>query len=142
MNSDVELKGNFFQQTNALIFRGKTQHQIANLTTTLKNIELKVIVISKQGTFKTKKGEIAQFLVADETGCCYMNFFNETGQMIELGDCLYISGAYTSFYKESLLIYEGSSSIIRRIGRWYCRFNLANNISLVRHPGASQQSKK
>ena len=59
-----------------------------------------------------------------------MNFFNETGQMIQDGDLLYISGAYTSFYKENLLIYQGSCGIVRRVGRWYGRFNLDNNISI------------
>jgi ssDNA-binding replication factor A large subunit len=89
-----------------------------------------VIVVAKQSVFKTKKGEIVQFLVADETGCCYMNFFNETGRSLEEGDILYMSGAYTSYYKEMLLIYQGSMSLIRRVGRWYMKFNLANNISL------------
>lgn len=40
------------------------------------------MAVSKQGNFRTKKGEIAQFLVADESGCIYMNFFNETGTEI------------------------------------------------------------
>jgi hypothetical protein len=49
--------------------------------------------------FRTKKGEISQFLIADETGCCYMNFFNENGRNIEEGDILYASGVYTTFFK-------------------------------------------
>ncbi len=38
MNREVELKGNFFQQANALIFRAKPSHYISNLTTPEKNI--------------------------------------------------------------------------------------------------------
>jgi hypothetical protein len=56
MNRDIELKANFFQQSNALIFRGKPSHTIAGLCSPEKNIELKIIVVSKQGNFKTKKG--------------------------------------------------------------------------------------
>ena len=67
-----------------------------------------------------------------------MNFFNETGQEIQEGDVLYISGAYTSFYKENLLIYQGACSIVRRVGRWYHKFNIENNISL-RRPNGSQE---
>jgi hypothetical protein len=29
-----------------------------------------------------------------------------------------------------LIIYQGSCSIIRRIGKWYMKFNLSNNISI------------
>jgi ssDNA-binding replication factor A large subunit len=132
MQREVELKGNCFQQANSLIFRGRPSHQIVNLLSPEKNIEVKIIVVSKQGVFKTKKGEIVQFLVADESACCLMNFFNEAGQEIQEGDVLYVSGAYTSLYKDNLLIYQGSGSIVRRTGRWYLKFSLANNISQPR----------
>ena len=70
-----------------------------------------------------------------------MNFFNETGRELAEGDILYISGAYTSLYKESLLIYQGSCSIVRRVGRWYAKFNLGNNISLAQFVGAGEQGE-
>ena len=56
MNQEVELKGDFFKQANSLIFRGKPSHLIGQLTSPEKNIEIKVIAVSKQGSFKTKKG--------------------------------------------------------------------------------------
>jgi hypothetical protein len=71
-----------------------------------------------------------QFLVADESGCCYMNFFNETGRSVEEGDVLYMTGVYSSFYKDLLILYQGSCSIIRRVGRWLMKFSLANNVSV------------
>jgi hypothetical protein len=89
-----------------------------------------VIVVARQSVFKTKRGEILQFLVADESGCGYMNFFNETGRMLEEGDMLYVSGVYSSYYKDMLILYQGSCSIIRRIGRWFMKFNLTNNVSV------------
>lgn len=59
-----------------------------------------------------------------------MNFFNETGRMLEEGDMLYMTGVYSSYYKDMLVLYQGSCSIIRRIGRWFMKFNLTNNISV------------
>ena len=56
MNREVELRSNFFQQANSLIFRGKPSHCIINLTQPEKNIELKIIIVTKQSNFKTKKG--------------------------------------------------------------------------------------
>lgn len=56
MNREIEVKGNFFQQSNALIFRAKPSHTIAALTSPEKNIEVKIIAVSRQGNFKTKKG--------------------------------------------------------------------------------------
>jgi hypothetical protein len=101
------------------------------------------MVIARQSVFKTKRGEIVQFLVADETGCSYMNFFNEVGRILEEGDMLYVNGVYTSFYKDMLIIYQGSCSIIRRIGRWYMKFNLTNNISTkAGSPPALSNDKK
>lgn len=77
-------------------------------------------------------------MIADETGCCYMNFFNDVGKTLEEGDILYVNGVYSSFYKEMLIIYQGSCSIIRRIGKWYMKFNLINNISTK--PTLNQQN--
>jgi hypothetical protein len=83
MREQCELKHSFFQQSNALLFRPTTSHTVAAILQAEKNIELRIMVIAKQSVFKTKRGEIVQFLVADETGCSYMNFFNETGRILE-----------------------------------------------------------
>lgn len=83
-----------------------------------------------------------QFLVGDESGCCYMNFFNETGRMVEEGDILYMTGVYSSYYKEMLILYQGSCSIIRRIGRWLMKFNLNNNVSLKSPPAVANESRQ
>jgi hypothetical protein len=59
-----------------------------------------------------------------------MNFFNETGVMVQEGDIVYASGVYASHYKEMLLLYQGSMSIIKRVGRYFFRFNVSRNMSL------------
>lgn len=59
-----------------------------------------------------------------------MNFFNETGRTLEEGDIVYANGVYSSYYKDTLVIYQGTCSIIRRLGRWFLKFNLTNNVSL------------
>jgi hypothetical protein len=57
MNREVgELRGNVFQQSNALIFRPNRSHTLAALSQPEKNIEIRVIVVAKQAIFRTKKG--------------------------------------------------------------------------------------
>ena len=58
-----------------------------------------------------------------------MNFYNETGKVITEGDILYLNGVYASKYKEMVLLYEGDHSIIKRIGRFYMKFDLTRNLS-------------
>ena len=59
-----------------------------------------------------------------------MNFFDEFGESLEEGDILYASGIYTSYHKEMLILFQGSQSIIKRIGRWAMKFTTQLNISI------------
>ena len=79
----TQLNYSFFQPPNALIFKVNVSHRIGNLQQPQKNIEIRVVIINKQSIIKTKKGDIGQFLVADETGCCYMNFFNDSWRSLQ-----------------------------------------------------------
>ena len=128
-NEEVQLRHGFFQQANTLILRTHTSHTMAALTQPQKNVEVKVMLISRQAIFKTKKGDIHQYLFADETGCGLMNLSNETARSLTEGDILFVSGAYTSLYKDSLILYEGTFSLVRRVGRKLMRVNLVHNIS-------------
>ena len=88
-----------------------------------------MIIVEKQQSFKTTKGIITQCLVADETGSIFMNFYNETGKVISEGDILYMSGVYSSKYKEMILLYEGDYSLIKRVGRYFMKFDTSKNLS-------------
>ena len=59
-----------------------------------------------------------------------MNFFDEFGESLEEGDILYSNGVYTSFHKNLLIIFQGSQSIIKLIGKWIMKFSTQPNISL------------
>ena len=120
MEDQVELD---FNQLNALINRKSPSHKIGGLKKPEKNIELKFIIVSKVSSFKTKKDLITQCDIADETGAISINFFNDTGIILEEGDICYINGAYSSFYKDKLVLYEGQS-MIRKIGKWFMNFSL------------------
>jgi hypothetical protein len=50
--------------------------------------------------------------------------------MVQEGDIIYASGVYASHFKEMLLLYQGSLSIIKRVGRHFFRFNISRNMSL------------
>lgn len=120
-----------FDKTNTLLCRDTPpSHKIVNLTKKEQNVELIFIVLSKQPAIKTKKDIIVQCLIADETASIFINFFNETGLTVEEGDILYASGVYLSIYKDMLLLYQGSMSIIRRLGKHFFRFNMDRNMSL------------
>ncbi|MCQ2819879.1 MAG: hypothetical protein MJ252_21650 [archaeon] len=71
-----------------------------------KSIDIQVIVLEKTGEFTIKGGsKIFQFLVADETGCIWCNFYDDIGDLIQPSDILQIKGAYATIYKRHLLLY-------------------------------------
>lgn len=59
-----------------------------------------------------------------------MNFYNEFGTVVQEGDIMYASGVYASHYRDMLLVYQGSMSIVKRIGRNFMSFSVARNMSL------------
>ena len=59
-----------------------------------------------------------------------MNFFDIFGESLEEGDILYASGVYTSYHKDMLIIFQGSQSLIKRIGKWTMKFSTQVNISM------------
>lgn len=104
-----------------------------------KNIEIKVIVLDKMGGgVQTKaKNKITRFLVADQTASIYMNIYDELGDLLQPGDILYINGAYTSIYQDQLLLYEGKTGKIHKIGEFFFAFNEKPNISEKSWPNES-----
>lgn len=88
-----------------------------------------MVVVEKKNSFNTKKGIITQYLIADETASIFMNFFDQMGSKIKEGDILYMSGVYASKYKQKLLLYQGEHSLIKRVGRYFLKFNLSRNLS-------------
>ena len=59
----------------------QTSHRIADLKPNEKFLELKFIILEKREDTVTKRGKhsITQFMVADETGCIFVNFYSNSG---------------------------------------------------------------
>ena len=111
------------------------EKQPANTIITMKpfekSVELKVIVLERMGGgVQTKaRNRITRFLVADQTASIYMNIFDELGDILQVGDILYINGAYTSVFQDQLLLYEGKTGKIHKIGEFFFLFNDKPNMS-------------
>ena len=84
----------------------RVQNQIIDLKPQAKSIELKVVVLSKDMGKELKNKEIlTQCLVADQTAKILCNFYGELGQKLKLGDIVYLSGAYTSIFRDHMVLY-------------------------------------
>ena len=142
----------------------KTSQTIRSLKPFEKNIELKVIVIDRKESFITKnKVAITSYIVGDQSGSIYANFYSKNGsfivrkiigEMIKSGDILYINGAYTSLFKNQMILYEGSlfilssiiirnigkKGIILKIGEFFFNFCEEPNVSLLDWSSYQNQS--
>ena len=45
-------------------------------------------------------------MVADQTGMINCNFYGDAGQSIKTGDIVFLLGAYTSVYKDRMVLYQ------------------------------------
>lgn len=97
-----------------------------------KNIEIKVILITQISRNKLKSDtKITQFLVADNTGSILCNFFDETGDLLNEGDIIFLKGAYASIFKGKLILYAsklGSGQVIK-VGEFFMTFSETPNLS-------------
>ena len=97
---------------------------ISELRPQQKSIELKVIVISKDAPKELKNKEIlTQCLVADHTGKVLCNFYGELGQKLRLGDIVYLSGAYTSIFKDHMVLYQSAKGEVYRMRDFFFVFD-------------------
>ena len=71
-----------FTHLNSLILKSPT-HKIVDIRAGDKNLELKFIILESVEQIKTKKGIIYKFLVADQSACIEMNFFDE-GKIVNM----------------------------------------------------------
>ena len=73
----------------------------------MKNIDLKVIVLTKDKPKELKNKEVLhQCLVADQSGMINCNFYGDAGYALESGDIVFLIGAYTSVYKDKMVLYQ------------------------------------
>ncbi|KAL9558333.1 hypothetical protein MBANPS3_000956 [Mucor bainieri] len=95
-----------------------------------RNIDCEVLVLQKEGdTTITRDGDqINRFLVADRTASILLNVWGETGEYIQGGDILRITGA---FRKGQLTMGTTKTCKIRRIGQDTMAFVEKPNMSEI-----------
>ena len=86
----------------------------------MKNLDLKVIVLTKDQPKELKNKEVLyQCLVADQTGMINCNFYGDAGQAIKTGDIVFLLGAYTSVYKDRMVLYQSQRGGLYRLRDFY-----------------------
>ncbi len=106
-------------------------HKISSLVVKERNIEMKCIVIKKIEE-QNSNNMLTKYLVADNSGSIYCNFYGENGKLVQSGDILYLNGYQTNKYKGKLILYEAKSSKTIQIGRFMMEFVLDPNRSLTK----------
>ena len=96
-----------------------------------KNLDLKVIILTKDQPKELKNKEVLyQCLVADQTAKINCNFYGEIGEALRPGDIVYLMGAYTSLYKDKMVLYQSQRGGLYRLRSFYFVFNMgAPNMS-------------
>ena len=54
-------------------------------------------------------------MVADHTAKVLCNFYGELGQKLRPGDIVYLSGAYTSLFKDHMVLYQSAKGGVYRL---------------------------
>ena len=102
----------------------RVQNHIAELKPQQKSIELKVVVISKDAPKELKNKEIlTQCLVADHSAKVLCNFYGELGKILKPGDIVYLSGAYTSIFKDHMVLYQSAKGGVYRLRNFFFVFD-------------------
>ena len=117
----------------------KANKKVAEIKDGDKNIDIKVILIKFLGSFNLKNGKkITTFLVGDESGSIYCNFFDNVSNFIKEGDILFITGAYSSIFDNRIVLYQPKAGFgnVMKIGEFFLIFSLKPNIS---EPKINQQ---
>jgi hypothetical protein len=62
-------------------------------------------------------------LVADQTGKINCNFYGEVGEKLRPGDIVYLMSAFTSVYKDHMVLYQSSKGGAYRLRDFFFVFN-------------------
>ena len=67
---------------------------------------MKVVILTKDAPKPLKNNEVLyQCLVADSTAMINCNFYGEAGKELAPGDVVFLMAAYTSLYKDKMVLY-------------------------------------
>ena len=110
----------------------KVNKKVAEIKNGDKNIDIKVILIKFLGSHNLKNGnKITTFLIGDDSGSIYCNFFDNVSNFIKEGDILFITGAYSSIFDNRIVLYQPKIGYgnVTKIGEFFLIFSLKPNIS-------------
>ena len=110
----------------------KANKKVAEIKDGDKNIDIKVILIKFLGSHNLKNGnKITTFLIGDDSGSIYCNFFDNVSNFIKEGDILFITGAYSSIFDNRIVLYQPKIGYgnVTKIGEFFLIFSLKPNIS-------------
>lgn len=83
-------------------------------------------VISKDAPKELKNKEIlTQCLVADHSAKVLCNFYGELGKILNPRDIVYLSGAYTSIFKDHMVLYQSAKGGVYRLRDFFYAFDPA-----------------
>ena len=91
-----------------------------------------MILIKFLGSHNLKNGnKITTFLIGDDSGSIYCNFFDNVSNFIKEGDILFITGAYSSIFDNRIVLYQPKIGYgnVTKIGEFFLIFSLKPNIS-------------
>ena len=95
-------------------------HTLSELRPQAKNLDLKVVILTKDQPKELKNKEVLyQCLVADETAICQCNFYGEAGKELHPGDIVFLMAAYTSVYKDKMVLYQSNRGGLYRLRSFY-----------------------
>jgi hypothetical protein len=69
------------------------------------------------------------FQIADDSGSVFCAFNKETAKFISEGDVLYLLNYSFNRYKQRFILFEGSKSCTKVIGKYFFEFSLHVNRS-------------
>lgn len=115
-----------------LLHLKRVKNKVSDLKPSSAENELRVIVVRRiQSKTKGKEYPLNYiiFQLADESGCVLCAFNKDTATNLFDGDILYLLNYSFNKYKDKYLLFEGSKSTTKNIGKYMFPFTLKINKS-------------
>lgn len=97
-----------------------------------KNLDIKLILINFNSRNKIQDTVISQFIAADHSASIWINIYGEPGLNLKEGDIIFLKGAYTSLFKDNMILYTAKPGFgkLIKLGEFFMQFNDSLNLSL------------
>jgi len=110
--------------------KGVTLNYVKDLHPHAKNLQMRLIVLHVQNSYKTKDGnEVRSCKVADKTGSINLSIWGDFGNYIQPGDILSLSRCYSVLFKNILTLYVGKHGTLTKTGEFCMTFSELPDLS-------------